>query len=275
MTGDRPAGSTKGMDFGDPRVVAAIIAAAVSVLAAIASVALTIVQNAKARALERELEDLRFARQKEAKEDEWQLAAREQLDEIRVPLLETTRDVEHRLGNIRTNHFLAYLNADEHRSRTTIITTTFRLAQYWGVVEFLYGNISQLRFEADEETRDVAQVVKSIGETFATDKLDQGRLMMWREEQRAVGELMMKGSRRRSLQLLGFASFTESYNEKFARWFDQIESDLRTHGIEHSQRLEKLQGLFAKLSDVLSATGPEPSSRSAKQVSTDEVRTRS
>lgn len=81
--------------------------------------------------------------------------------------------------------------------------------------------------------------------------------MMWREEQRAVGEMMIGDSRQHStLRLLGFASFADQYQDRFARWFATFEADLRAPDAEKAQRLRKLEALFGELTKVL-GDGPD------------------
>jgi cyclopropane fatty-acyl-phospholipid synthase-like methyltransferase len=72
--------------------------------------------------------------------------------------------------------------------------------------------------------------------------------MVWREEQRAIGELMIGDSREKgNLKMLSFASFVEQYDSTFARWLANFEADLRSPRAETSPRLESLEHQFEQL----------------------------
>lgn len=128
---------------------------------------------------------------------ERQLAAREKLDRFREPLLSAADDLGSRINNIRHDHFLLYLEVPE-RKQTALLGTLFRFAQFFGWTEILYGAGGALRFEQDESTKAVADALREVGRTLAVDRLDRTvpmdftttTLMIWREEQRAIGELI-------------------------------------------------------------------------------------
>ena len=66
-----------------------------------------------------------------------------------------------------------------------------------------------MHLETEQDTKDVAETLARIGRTFATDSLDSPELMLWREEQRAIGGLMQESGE--SSRILGFESFVEVY----------------------------------------------------------------
>jgi len=134
------------------------------------------------------------------KKKERRLAAREKLDRYREPLLTAVDDLGSRINNIRNDGFLFYLHA-RGRERTALLGTLFLFAQFFGWTEILYGSFDRLRFERDNSTKAVADVLRNIGRTLAVDRLDKAdpsdsmttQLMIWREEQRAIGEIMRAG----------------------------------------------------------------------------------
>jgi hypothetical protein len=166
-----------------------------------------------------------------------------QLNLHREPLLEAARDLAHRIRNIRERGFLDYLNSpDDHRREIAMLGTFYRLGKYWGTVERLYGTVNLLQFERNETTRDVAALLDKVGKDFASDRPEYGgrTLMIWREEQRAVAELMQSGSAR-GKTVIGFATFIRRYEADFAKWFMELGGHLRIVGVEESPRLEALQ----------------------------------
>lgn len=213
-----------------PGVVAALITAGVSLLLSLAKIGWD----------------------ERSKRAERQLAAREKLDRYRAPLLAAADDLGRCLHNIRNESFLAYLDLDDRRI-PALQTTLFRLAQYLGWTEIVYGYSDRLRFERHEATKTVAMKIGEVGRILATDTLDRAdeedfrtsSLMLWRDEQRAIGELMRQDGD--EPRCMGFASFVKNYDESFSRWFATFARDLEGGGVEGSARLENLHTSLADL----------------------------
>lgn len=174
---------------------------------------------------------------------------KKELDRQAEPLLMSALDVGYRINNIRNRFFLeTYIGSavPAARRETAVLSTLYRFASYWAVVEILYAKVSILRFENEETTKQVAEVLKKIGSKFATDSLGH-TLMVWREEQRAIAELMMDtdGS------VIGYAKFVSDYHERFELYFTSFESAIRRGGLSDNQRLRDLQRLYARLAELL------------------------
>lgn len=180
------------------------------------------------------------------------LAAREKLDRYREPLLTAVDDLGSRINNIRHDRFLYYLQVPG-RERTAQLGTLFRFAQFLGWTEILYGYFDRLRFERDVSTKAVADVLRDIGRTLAVDRLDRSdpsdpastRLMIWREEQRAIGEVMRAEGE--PPRCISFDSFVKQYDSRFATWFQTFASQLDPAASPPSDRLAELQRLLARL----------------------------
>lgn len=69
--------------------------------------------------------------------------------------------------------------------------------------------------------------------------------MIWREEQRAIGELMRVDSD--PPRCLSFDSFTRQYDERFSPWFAAFAAHLDPASTPSSERLAELQRLLAGL----------------------------
>ena len=190
------------------------------------------------------------------KKQDRRVLARERLDRYREPLLAAADALGSRVNNVRHHGFLSYLDVPERR-RTALLGTLFRFAQLFGWIEILYGTYDRLRFEHDASTKSVADAVREIGRLLADDRVDRTaeadatttRLMIWREEQRAIGELMRIDSD--PPRCLSFNSFTRQYDEQFAPWFGTFAAQLDPALTPSSQRLAQLQRLLAGLAHEL------------------------
>ena len=187
---------------------------------------------------------------------ERRLAAREKLDRYRSPLLAAVDELGRHVQNVREGYFLAYLNTDDRRE-VALLTMQFRLAQYLGWTEIVYGYADRLRFERDEATRAVAARVAEVASILARDLYDRtnpaefwtSQLMLWRDEQRAIGELMRQEGE--EPHCMGFDSFVNNYDKGFAKWFGRFARELSVESVEHSERLALLHHELAHLAREL------------------------
>jgi len=154
--------------------------------------------------------------------------------------------------NIRNENFLAYLHTDDRRNIAQR-STLFRLAQYFGWTEIVYGHSDRLRFERNKATREVARIIGDVGWTLANDEFDRmnpedfrtSQLMLWRDEQRAIGELMRQDSEEPGC--IGFDSFVNNYDKSFAKWFATFARDLESESVADSARLAQLHLVLVDL----------------------------
>jgi hypothetical protein len=242
----------------DTGVVAALVAAGASLIVAIIGAALRVKDRRQGEALaqaqgelQRELAQLGARLDREARQEERELSAREELERVREPLLAAALDLAHRLDNIRHGAFLDLFLGEGmgHRDRVARLSTHYRFARYWCIVEALYDRVALPRFLAEESTQQVGAMLNNIGKTCAQDGYDARRFMMWREEQRAIAELMR--DRDTDLGCMGFATFVRDYEEKFSRWFGSFDEDLKPAAARQSKRLDGLQHLLAVLAQQL------------------------
>lgn len=230
-------------------VGAAWIAAVASSAVAVLGAAVAVYSAVKVEVLRREYND-------RVRREDREIAAQQQLDRYRSPLWDAASDLHHRIGNIgREDSVHAYL-ADPHRGPLALLATLYRFASFWGVVDALYRDVSQRQFDTDPGTAPVGEVLTKIGTAFATDELGTN-LMMWREEQRAVGELMHSQAASGPLvRVIGFATFCDRYDADFARWLGAFSDDIREINSPKTlgaSRLAKIQGLLEELKHVLTS----------------------
>jgi hypothetical protein len=236
--------------------VAALVTAAAGFATALATLIRQHRADGRQQQADRELvllrDELAEQRQTEARHRD----AAEQLAQHREPLLEAAEDLRHRIGNIRDQErsFAGYLHTDdERRSRMAVLGTLYRLAKYWGTVERLYGTVDMLAFEENPSTRAIARVLREVGKAWANDEQEFGgrELMIWREEQRAIAELMRRGAPE-DKPVIGFAAFVERYDAgEFGDWLTELERGLRSPGIQTSPRIGKVQEGLTELVTAL------------------------
>ncbi len=221
----------------------------VALLAAVTSLVVAVISVWRTGVNEKKVVDLELR----AKSAERAMTAKEELDRYREPLLRAAIDLASRLDNIRASGYLdKYLSDGGRRSQIARISTFYRFARYWCVVENLYASVAMVRFEQDEQTKDVAGMLRKLGKAFATDDYGED-FMMWRDEQRAVAELA-RGSAAMP-EVIGFAQFYESYEDVFAPWFRAFDRDLAGSTAHDSARFRALQRKLAQLAGRLDLSG--------------------
>jgi hypothetical protein len=162
------------------------------------------------------------------------------LDRYRGPLLDAAWQLGDRLENIRHDHFFAYLNQGS-READVRLTTLFRFAHYLGWREFIRTQVQLLRFENAKGTRRVAGFLNDITWVLASDQVDGQWAMLWGDEQRGIGELMIEDQSGRSSIVRGHAAFFRDYQEIFAPWMERFATDLFTPDAVGRNRLRLLQ----------------------------------
>lgn len=224
----------------DTVVIAALVTALASIIIAAFSAGWSRKQTT-------ELERLRHQLGMEEKKEERSRTARETLNQYREPLLEAAEQLGHRLDNIQNDNFLVYATEGNRKRDIAILSTLFRVARYFGTLEIIYSEVNFLRFERAAETKDVADSLARIGRTFATDSLDGTRFMIWREEQRGIGELSIHRDQDGVLRCLGFASFADRFPRRDLKFFTGFATDLESADAAASERLTQLRSYLAHL----------------------------
>jgi hypothetical protein len=117
-------------------------------------------------------------------------------------------------------------------------------AQFFGWREIIRREIQFLRFPRDEETREVARILRDIGETFLTDE-HGSQFMIWRVEQRGLSERMIVTADG-TPTCMGYATFVEQ-RATMREWLEPLERDLKNVREEGRKRLTELQHLLLEL----------------------------
>jgi hypothetical protein len=177
------------------------------------------------------------------------------LRRYREPLVAAAYELQSRLFNILRKRFLEkyYLSGDEKQRDYAVRNTLYLIGQYLGWTEILRRRIQFLDFSEVEETREVARLQDAIRELFASDSEAMGEpFMIWRGEQRAIGEQMIvEGDG--DLLCMGYASFVAQKDPAFWGWFDVLERDIDIVAQSANERLRLLQHALVDLIERLDA----------------------
>jgi hypothetical protein len=256
----------------DTDVLVALISAAAALIVAITTAAWGAVQSNKAAKAQdkaakaqaktaRDLEKLRAKLAATQRQEARQEKARVVLNKYREPLVDAAADLLSRLDNMTKKGFIGYLDSDDHHGEIARRSTQFRVAVYFGWIEALARRSRYLHFETDRDTREVSKLLAAVGKAFASDGFRDGKggqgLMLWREEQRAIGGLMQ--GRDGSSGVIGFEDFMERYSE-FEAWLGPFVEDLRDPEIFNGGRLARIETTLSALVERLDEEGRYPRS---------------
>jgi hypothetical protein len=177
------------------------------------------------------------------------LHAEEVLTRYRQPLAAAAFDLQSRLYNILRLDFFEKFGEGHERAAEAHRTTLFRLAQYFGWTEILRRDIQFLSFPEDDETRRVAELQSEISKGFLSDSYGPA-LMIWSDEQRALGERMIVEEHGKVL-CMGYATFREKCDDTFASWRERLQHELPEESAQ--ARLSDVQHLLCELVETLDA----------------------
>jgi hypothetical protein len=171
--------------------------------------------------------------------EEQQNIAKAELARYRKPLLEAAYDLGARIDNIRNRGFDTYIRSGDRRD-IAVLSTLYRFARYFGTLEILRSQLTFLDFEDAEETRSTAEQIVKVAEALSSDSCDE--LMLWREEQRAIGEETLRRGPDGTLTCVGFATFVNEFEQRAGPWFQRFRAELQEGGLaSNSKRLGAVQ----------------------------------
>jgi hypothetical protein len=172
--------------------------------------------------------------------------ARKDLENYREPLLAACYELQARLYNILQLSFVEkYVIGDAAGKRKSAIESTlYVFAQFFGWREIIRREVQYLRFSRDSHTREVAMLLRDIGEVFLSDRYGP-QFMIWRVEQRGLGEKMILAADGK-MTCLGYASFVDRL-PSMQEWLQPFEHDLEHLDDRGRQRLTELQHLLLRV----------------------------
>src|SRR5215813_1015021 len=172
--------------------------------------------------------------------------AKKVLNNYRDPLIAASFDLQARLYNILRLRFIEkYITAGEISKRDSALESTlYVFAQFFGWREVIRREVQYLRFSRNQQTREVGQLLRDIEETFLSDGYGP-QFMIWRVEQRGIGERMVE-SMDGKISCLGYASFIE-HRPEMEEWLSPLEHDLEHLQDGGRERLTELQHMLVQL----------------------------
>jgi hypothetical protein len=178
------------------------------------------------------------------------------------PLIGAAYELQGRLWNILNNTFLEryVTDGDEAQKAYAVDNTLYVFAQYFGWSEILRRDIQFLSFSKTEQTRNVAKTQYEIVQDFQDDRPELGRpFLLWRGEQRAIGELMIEEAPG-GPRCIGYAAFVERRRQtpgdaSFRTWLGRLEKDIESASSAKSPRLPELQNHLVDLIVLLDPGG--------------------
>ena len=183
--------------------------------------------------------DLETERLAHAKQLDRQLNAEDLLTRYREPLAAAAFDLQSRCWNIVKHDppFFERFGSEHARFRDAQMTTLFRFAQFFGWAEILRREIQFLSFPEEQDTKTVAELLSRVAARLASSDDDE-TLMIWIDEQRAIGERMIV-EHQDGVRCMGYAAFRDAYDDCFARLFARVIDDLGSETATH--RLREVQ----------------------------------
>jgi hypothetical protein len=175
------------------------------------------------------------------------LVAADILSRYREPLAAAAYDLQSRIYNVLRMDFLGKWWTEDGRVDDAVSTTLFRLAQYFGWTELLRRKIQFLSFPEDDDTRRVATLQFNISRCFLTDAYGSG-LMIWSDEQRAIGEQMIV-EEHGDVLCMGYARFRRECQARFGDYIMRLHDEIRLPEVE--DRLRDAQHLLCDLVETL------------------------
>ncbi len=180
--------------------------------------------------------------------------AKELLSKYREPLAQAGFELQSKLYNILKLGLLTkyYLSEDESERDYAVQNTLYVIAQFFAWNEIIRQEIQFLDLGEVESTRTLSELNEKIVVSFLTSS--HGKVLrVFRGEQRAIAERMVR-SDSGNLSCIGYASFVETQESSFRRWFIQLEKDidlLSKNLKDHAGRLVQLQHVLIDLLDYL------------------------
>jgi hypothetical protein len=98
-----------------------------------------------------------------------------------------------------------------------------------------------MRFDRESDTQAVAAFIGFVTWSMASDKHDGTYGIIWVEQQRGIGELMLSERPDGTSTVCGFATFRRSYREHFAPWMEDVAGAWLSDRARRSERLAMLQ----------------------------------
>ncbi|MEM9932023.1 MAG: hypothetical protein AAF824_00365 [Bacteroidota bacterium] len=172
------------------------------------------------------------------------------LDKYREFISSSAYDLQSRVYNIVVKGFLKRWGKGDNEvyRHNAIYYTLFLFGQFFCWREIFRKELRFLTFKEGKEEINLLEHLTNLEGTFSKSGTGDDNFMVFRGNQRAIGESMIKvNPASKSLESIGFAAFIEKYQEKaFQRWFINLEQSIR-----RCMEIEEDEGIhFLRLTEI-------------------------
>ena len=147
------------------------------------------------------------------------------------------------------------MNGNEAEREYTVQNTVYVVSQYLCWREIIRREVQYLNLGGVDATRKLSSLFELIDNLFLMDSFDRV-FRVFRGEQRAIGEMMIKSSYGR-LFCMGYAEFVNCQDESFRRWLNKLENDVEILSKELPKRFDRLFNLQHSLIDLIDYLDPD------------------
>jgi hypothetical protein len=180
----------------------------------------------------------------------------------RTSLASAAEDLSNRIENILKGEFLDAFVGGPYEDEA-IISTLYRFAQYFGWSEVLRRYMRSPDPRHAREDQKLEDLRRRVVHTFSSDRYGvygSGGFMMWREAQRAVGELMITRDGDVT-DTIGVADFVVAI-ERVRPWMSRMEQLITTRPSTwdpgEREHLVELQAVLGQVPNAVRSTSNLP-----------------
>lgn len=173
------------------------------------------------------------------------------------PLVYAADQLLNRIGNIEQHGFLRKWG--KHRDDYVVQSTAFSIAELLAWMELLRQDQQLVGLGEEQSTRSLNECLQRIGRAFSTSHIkgpdgSPAPFMLWRHDQRAIGEVMIDRADG-TPRCLGYARFvTRLGDDDFRQWFEQLIADIEAAMVDDGPaqvRLGEVRDATQRLLDHL------------------------
>lgn len=195
---------------------------------------------------------------------EFQKKRKSVLDKYREFICVSAYELQRRINNIMVGGLFYYADSsNESYSNNVRYYTMFLVSQFFAWKEILRKEMHYLDFSEGKEEIRILENLESLETLFSSDRVGDEMFMIFRGEQRAIGECMIVYNEETSTyECIGYSKFIELLeNEKCKNWFkiliekmDKAIAEYEKYNEFNSKRLLKIHD---KLIDLLNTLDPD------------------
>lgn len=186
------------------------------------------------------------------------------LDKYREFICVSAYELQGRIHNIIVRELFSYANSsNESYSNNVRYYTMFLVSQFFAWKEILRKEMHYLDFCKGKEEILILEDLESLETSFASDLIEDEVFMIFRGEQRAIGECMIVYNKEiLTYECIGYSKFIELLeNEKSEKWFTILTENIDRALLQYEEHNEfyskRLFEIHNKLIDLLNTLDPD------------------